>query len=352
MVIEFTGTKKPNEKGQSHYSGYICSREILKHFNDSWIPEYQRDRIENKSKINALKEIFTTNQKIDAIKLNLIGEVEGGGTNKTLRGKIHAIDGQQRLYALKESNVEDYYIPVELYVNLKVEEEADLYYRFNDKGTKLNFANVVLSFYSPLGELLRQVTEDKRFPLPIVKQGNKGINVQTITQVLYWSFHKLQGNIRVSRTGSGHLKNFVNDTEFKNKHDVDFLYFTVKNLAQSYVDIWGTFDLDALAYKRNIFLAWCHVVISNFLQPNGKVDFKTFKAKAYAAPKLLQSSKVQQLCGKLSDETTEMLHDIFMVEFNKKRRGKLPTLMDLRKKAKGDMIPAATAEAFQEEFPL
>src|ERR1035437_8167872 len=120
MKIEFKGVvTKENE-----LSGAISSSEIILNFSDAWIPKYQRQRLKNSSKISALKDVFLNNKSINAVQFQFKGKItksKADPTNMILDGDLEVMDGQQRIYALYETGVETYMLPVQIYINRAVE---------------------------------------------------------------------------------------------------------------------------------------------------------------------------------------------------------------------------------------
>lgn len=282
--------------GEDRNIGFIRSDELIDGFNDNWIPDYQRGRIERTKKINSLINIFKTGDHIDAIKLNFIGEIEKEKGAMVLDGRFHVIDGQQRLWALQESEVRDYNMPVELYDNLTIEEEVKLFHRFNSDNTALTFGEMARSFRGPMAQLVQHQYKKKTLPVPLgVNTRVQGLTLSTFVPLMLWAHQKMTAGVTMESAASGtRLKNFLKD-ETITKRDVEICDFVLKNLLNEYIEIFGTYDHRSDAYGRVFFLAWQHVIINNFLLPTGKVDFHKFKTKIKLAPDLLKNAHIKSL---------------------------------------------------------
>lgn len=309
--------------GDDRRVGFIQASELVKHFGPSWIPYYQRERVQRREKIIALTDIFKRGAPIDSIKLNLIGTVDQDGKEALLDGDMHVIDGQQRLWALKESGATDYKMPVELYINLPMEKEVELFHQFNDKGTDLSFGDLARSYAGPVADLLRRLIKSKRTPIPMIFNNPKlGLNPSMMAPIMYLSYKKLMQQLTLKGIPSaGRLKQFLQMNE--ETFSVELLEFAVRNLLQKYVDLFGSFDHRAACYRRSVFLAWNHVVINNFLTPMGKIDFGKHAKKAEQAPSILRNSRAIELFSTGGTATEIELYDLFIEHFNYKLKGGL-----------------------------
>lgn len=334
MKIEFRGVvTKDNE-----LSGVIKSSEIIANFDEKWIPKYQRQRLKNSSKINSLKKVFVEGKSINAVQFQFKGKilkVKHDPTLMQLDGELEVMDGQQRIYALYETGVENYLLPVQVYINRQVEEEVEMFHRFNS-GTPLNLADFMLSFNGPMAKFMqRQMKKtgknDPNF-IPLSRTGNQsGINVGMGGILLYWCHHHLLGvepQQILPRTKI--LKTFFQDegiTELETKHAA----FAYQNLCTTFVNFFGEFDHSASAYKRGFWLAWNLLLVRNFMDRTGHIDIKRFKAKAQTIKTdIFDRAKFKEIKLGFSDESIETVYDLLVRHFNfKLQKGHLLKFADL-----------------------
>lgn len=291
-VLTITGV----EMGDDRLIGYISSKQIVENFGPSWLPEYQRGRIESRKKINALKKIFVEHKNIDSIKINLAdGDWTTAGKLLTLTGHVHLIDGQQRVCALSESGVIDFNVPVEVYVGLSYSEELKLFHQFNEKATKLSLAELLRSYESLWSDLLRRVLKVRSLPMKVttgVKQS--GISAIQYCTLLYWVASSMlgrQSQVRVPMSST--LKKFMRDSQPR-VPEVQIVEVAVRRILQSYVATFGDFDYAATAYKRPVLLAWCHILVDNFLCANGTLDFDGFEKKIHDGSRIVSNALLQE----------------------------------------------------------
>lgn len=304
--------------------GYINSEELNAGFNNEWIPSYQRDRIMRTRKIESLIKIYKEKKPIDAVKLNLIGNVNIEKDEAILDGHFHIIDGQQRLWALKDSNVKDYRMPVELYVNLPIEDEVRLFHQFNSDGTKLTFGELAKSYQGPMADLVRRLLNSKKtmFPTPLSINGSKpGLSLSTFVPIMYLVHRKLLRDTMLLRPASGKLlKTFLQDKSVV-KSELDIVEFSLRNLAEDFVQIFGEYDSRAIAYRRSFYIAWNHVVINNFLQKTGRTSYDRFEGKVDTIRTFLKNSHVQDMISAGTDSDIRRLYDELIDYFNHKLKG-------------------------------
>lgn len=163
MMLYFDGVKIAAD----YMTGVVSSDELIEKFSESWIPHYQRERVLNKRKINSLKAIFLSGGKIDSIKINRIGEYAKEGRQAIISGSFRVIDGQQRLWALKESGAKGLKIPVELYLNIPEPEEIKLFHQFNRDPSKLTFGELAKSTGGSFASVVSRVIKDKAYPVRV-----------------------------------------------------------------------------------------------------------------------------------------------------------------------------------------
>lgn len=303
-------------------SGFIKASE----FKKNWEPEtlfqwYQRARVEKKRKIESLKETFKNNGRIDGITVNLIGDFEDKGDGKiVLKGALHVVDGQQRLCALVESDC-DYSLPVVVHYNLTMEQEVDLFEKLNRTQTKLSTGEHVNTCKGPFADRFREVLNSSRYPLKVTLRGSAGgLSASAWCALLHWAHHRLNGVRFSQQVSGGNLVKFmekdVTETE-SNKAAV-----VVRRLLEKFVEIYGTYSPESIAYTRGFMMCWCHVVINNFVTSSCSLDTRGFEGKLDMR-KLLHNSYVRELIG--GSTTHPLLYDAMVKHLNhKKRTERLP----------------------------
>lgn len=337
VKIEFKGiVTKENE-----LSGVISSSEIILHFSDAWIPGYQRQRLKNSNKISALKNVFIENKSINAVQFQFKGKItksKADPTDMILDGDLEVMDGQQRIYALYESGVETYMLPVQIYINREKEEEVEMFHRYNTS-TSLNLADYMLSFNGPMAKFIQR--QMKKTPksdpnhIPLSRTGNaSGLAVGTGGVLLFWSYYHMicmEPSRIIPRTKA--LKVFfqdetISDTESK------LTAFAYQNLCNTFVSVFGEFDHSASAYKRAFFLAWNLLMVRNFMDRTGHIDIRKFKAKAMAInTELFDKAKFKEIKLGFSDESIEQIYDMLIRHFNHKlQKDHLPKFAELLEK--------------------
>jgi hypothetical protein len=280
-------------------SGRLQSKDLVKNFSKDWLPWYQREKILNKSKINRLKEIFVKGDHIDAIQLNFIGkyDYDERKCEAVLNGKFNVIDGQQRLWALKETGVLNRAIPVELYLNLPIEEEIKLFHRYNRDGTKLTFGELAKSTTGSFADLVRKLLKSKSMPVTITVNSNKvGVNLSVTCQLIFYIQRTLAGRDVKTRATGKRLLRFLSESH--PDRNVLMVEFVLKKLMEEYCRVFGDFDAAATAYKRIVFIVWNIVMIDNFLTTEGKIDYGRFETKIEeAAKRLIRNSRLLEIVG-------------------------------------------------------
>lgn len=314
--------------------GTIPSRELIAKFGKSWLPWYQRDRVLSTKKIASLKEIFKANKKIDSIKLNLLGQHTVGKKHgeALIEGEFHVIDGQQRLWALQESNVLDIRIPIELYLNIPMPEEVRLFHQFNNEGTDLSFGELAKSAQGELADTVRAYLKRKNaMAIPISVNGNRDtIGLPRLCPVMYRSHRKMFRGVFVKSGVQGKILLRFLEAPI-DKSEVAMLMFAVKNILQVTVDLFGSFDKKATAYKRTFFQAWTVVVINNFLSDDGKVSYGKFSGKVKEIPdKVINNSFVREVVKTGGESAFSLLYDEIVKHLNHKlKSGHLPLFNEL-----------------------
>lgn len=335
MKIEFMGVvAKENE-----LTGVISSSEIILHFSDAWIPGYQRQRLKNSTKIASIKDVYINKKSINAVQFQFKGKIIQSKANPTkmvLDGELEVLDGQQRVYALYETGIEDYMLPVQIYINRDVEEEVEMFHRYN-AGTALNLADYMLSFNGVMAKFIqRQMKKTgKNDPnhIPLSRTGNaSGLAVGSGGVILYWCYwHTIaleQPGRIIPRTKN--LKNFFQD-EAITESECRLAAFAYQNLCNLFVEVFGEFDHSASAYKRSFWLAWNLLMIRNFMDRTGHVEIRKFKTKAQAVKsELFGSAKFKEIKLGFSDESIEMIYDMLVRHFNHKlQKDHLPKFAEL-----------------------
>lgn len=317
--------------------GYIESSDIIRGFDQSWMPAYQRDRILKPKKVNALTKIFQTGAPIDSVKLNLIGNADVTGEEAILEGTFHVIDGQQRLWSLKESGVANYRMPVELYLNLPYDREVELFHQYNTAATKLTFGELAKSCSGPMADSLRATLNNKKYPVPLsVNSPKLGVTLSVFAAVLHWCHRKLiMGERRTSVNSGRGLRSFLEES-YEPK-EIQTVEFAVRNLFELHVKTFGNFDVRAMAYRRGFMLAWFQVIVDNFLQPTGKIDFGAFKDKAKSIPHIFNNAAFREVVTKTSGDSLEFIYDMIIEHMNWRKKGQ--KLLKMRERPEEHLDP-------------
>jgi hypothetical protein len=310
-------------------TGTVSSKELIECFGKHWIPFYQRERVMRAKKINSLIDVFKTGGKIDSIKLCLLGEYEYDPKAEVavLDGKFIVIDGQQRLWALKESGATNLRIPVELFINICEEEQIALFHQFNRDQTKLCFGDLVKSTSGSFSEALRFLANPKRgeLAIPLTTQTAKhSIGMALFCPVMFQVYMFIYKNLRLSSTNKGgKLLEFFSETYPKS--EVAMTSFAMQNIMKITTDMFGTFDQKATVYRRPFFLAWCAVIINNFLMKTGKVELGKFESKIRDMPNRLgNNARIKELVRSGGDGVVvEIYNEIIDALNHKLHRGHL-----------------------------
>lgn len=320
MLYHFRGVQSGSNELQM--SGFMGSRELVESFNESWIPDYQRDRIMRTKKIESLIDIFKNKRPIDSVKLNLLGTVTVEDGTAVLEGRFHVIDGQQRLWALHDSGVLDYDLPVELYINAPLEEEIRLFHQYNTDSTKLTFGELAKSYPGPMADMVRRFLTSKTFPMKFsVNSPKYGLTLSALVPLMYWVHRRTAKQVIVESAPTGmRLKRFLQESTYT-KLELDRVEFGVRNLLENHLKMFGDFDHQAVAYRRAFFLAWNHVMVDHFMTEQGTLDVGTYKSKFATAPHLVRNARVREVVslGGGDGEITQ-LYDVIIDHFNHKRK--------------------------------
>lgn len=320
------------ETGTGRRVGYINSDAIVDCFDEKWIPSYQRDRITVKRKVDSLISIFKEHKPIDTIKLSLKGELTSHKGELLLDGRIHVIDGQQRLWSLKESGVRDYRMPVELYVNLDEDEEIELFHQFNTEGTKLTFGELAMSYRGPLAEMVQRIQRSKNYPVKLsVNHLKKGMTLSVFCPLIYWVHRKLVKDLKVENPPAGKLLRSVLQDPTVTQYEVKTIEFSVRQLIDNYIRLFGNWDPKARAYRRQIILGFMHVFVDNFLLDNGRLEFRTFKRKlSYdALADFLKDAYTMELSSEGARSAHKRVYNHIIEYLNRSRKGdRLPMVSE------------------------
>jgi hypothetical protein len=309
---------------KDYMTGVISSAELVEKFNQTWIPFYQRERVMRKKKINALKAVFQTGGKIDSIKLNLIGDYIKEGRQAILSGTFRTIDGQQRLWALKESGVKNILIPVELYINIPEQEEVKLFHQFNREASQLLLGDLLKSTSGQFADWGRRVVKDSSYPIKVnINSRATGINLGLYASILHMVHRRLLLKTYMRQAASGNHLITMFEAELPIR-DVAMTEYGVKNILKHTVQIFGEYDSKALCYTRRFFLAWCLFVTRYFMTDGGVVSFKKYQTKIETLPNLLNNSRMRELLNSGSPDQRDIIQKL-VEHFNyKNKRNILP----------------------------
>lgn len=320
-------------------TGVISSEQLIAQFGSNWIPAYQRGRVLSASKIRALTEIFKNYgpRKIDSIKLNIDGDctIEKKTGEAILEGTISVIDGQQRLYALKESKVTGILLPVELYINLPVEEQIKLFHQFNKEGTQLSFGELAKSAIGPFSEPLRALLRRKTTAIPLSINGNRhNMGLALFCPITHQCHRRLFRDVQLVAQSSG--KSLLKFLEAPTPdHEVNLALYAAKNILAASVDIFGTYDNKATVYHRSFYLAFASVIINNFMESSGKVNFGKFKTKVKEIPEVLaMNAQIKEIVRGGGSGVVELLYNEIIDHLNfKLKSGHLLRTNEIRQSA-------------------
>jgi hypothetical protein len=322
-VLYFDGVKVSGD----FMTGVMLSDELIKSFDESWIPPYQRDRVLNKRKIESLREVFRTGAKIDSVKLNLIGEYMKDGRQAVASGTFRTIDGQQRLWALKESGVKGINIPVELYLNISESEEIELFHQFNRDPSKLTLGELAKSTRGTFSRVaVTKALKDRTLPIAVnVNSSSGGINLGLYASMLMLVHRKIYLKMLMMRAPRGKSVLDFLEQNFP-EHHAAMCAYAVRNIMLTMTQIFGSYDKRASAYSRSFIQAYANVLVSNFMNDNGQIDFKHFKAKAKASPKLLENARLREFIASGGGSEPLLYNEIISFFNYKQTRHKLPMI--------------------------
>lgn len=308
-------------------NGFIKSKDFLSIFNrnQSFIPWFQRDRIETPTKINSLKDVFAAKKKIDPITINLRGDFRELKSCIKLDGELRIIDGQQRCMALKESGVEDYDLPVIVHYNLTEDQEIDLFHRLQ-KSTRLSFGEQAKSLKGPLADMFRTVLKSRNHPIPISLRGNHkyGMSASAYCSILHWVWEKHSlGSVFASvRRGKDLITLLVTDMS---KREAEIVEFKTRKVLKEYVKIFGTYDSTATVYNRSFMLAFCHIMVAHFMDKDGKISYHGFSGKIKDIDRLLTNAGFREVMRGTSDANHAYLCNEIIKYLNKnKHKNRIP----------------------------
>lgn len=323
-MLYFDGVKVSD----NYMTGRMDSTELIASFdNKSWIPFYQRERILNTTKINKLKEIFKNNEHIDCIKLNFMGKYDYDSKSQeaVLHGRFHVIDGQQRLWALKESGATNIKIPVELYLNLNIDEEIKLFHRYNKEGTNLTFGELAKSTKGSFADIMRGLNKKKDLPIRVTINNNKlGLPMSAACMLVFGISRVLEGSPIKGRSSGKRLLRFLEEAH--SERHTQITEFIFKQMTKEYVETFGEFDSRSTVYKRSFFIAWNKVILDNFLQNTGKFEFGKFDKKLkIIGTTVVRNSRVLEIVhGSGGDQSMVDIYNKIVETFNHKlKHGRL-----------------------------
>jgi len=314
--------------------GVINSSDLIEGFDRKvCIPPYQRARVEKKVKISELKQIYKEDREMDVVKLNVReGDLREMASGKTkIIGQYYVIDGQQRILALIDSKVKDLDIPVQIWMGLTYDEELRLFNQFNAKPTKLTVADMIKSYNSPLSDLVRRVLKSRMYPIRMsLNQATKGLTVTSYSTLLCLVHKKMVDGVRRTHCPSStSLKSFMEDSR-PSEAEMRTIEISMRRILQAYVDVFGDYSHGTLVYKRPFFLAWTHIMVDQFLQPGGTIDFGPFKAKFNRVQSLRTNSVVMEYAQDNSGYGHQRLYDFFVKKhFNRGMKNhRMDSVMD------------------------
>ena len=265
-------------------------------FKQHWIPDYQRERVMRKVKINELVRLFVEKRPVDAIKLNYRGAVnetaEGIFELDADRGHISIIDGQQRVLAALDSGVDDYQLPVELHFDLSREREVNLFWQFNHRATKLQSAELLKSSRGPYGHLLRNLTTYPTIPVKtVVRAGNRqGISLSAQARIIYTIHRAIHANEVLLYLASVTQTFKLLDEEVPREQVVATEQVFI-HLWETFVSIFGEFDSKAMAYRGAVHLAMFKVFIIHFLDTRThRLNFGKLRTRVEQLPHFFATS--------------------------------------------------------------
>lgn len=324
MRIRFKGIfTKENE-----LTGVVNSAEIINNFTDVWIPGYQRQRLNNSSKVVSLKRVFTEGKSINAVQWQFKGTIiksKADPNDMILDGEIEVMDGQQRTYALFDSGVINYQLPVQIYINREKEEQIEQFHRYNTT-TALNLADFMLSFEGLAAKFIQKQMKkspkvDPDTQIPLSRTGNNsGLAVGTGGVLLFWAYYRTVGLEQPGRLipRTKYLKTFFQDETITDS-EMRLAAFAYQNLCKNFIEFFGSFDHSSSAYKRAFFLAWNLLVVRNFMSPTGHIEMRRFKSKGHSVKsELFGTAKFKEIKLGFSDESIEAVYDMLVRHFNYK----------------------------------
>lgn len=309
-------------KPDQNYTGVIRSSELIEKFDKRWIPNYQRVRVPSKKKINSLIEIFKSNSPLEAIVLGIQGSYDHDRRKSAavFEGRVSVIDGQQRLWALVDSGVENILVKVDIHLNIEPEKEIALFHQLNKDGTDLTFGELAKSVPGSFADLVRLYLKKKDLlPFHLLVNGNNGgMSLSMFCPIIYLTHKKVILNTLYASSPSGKRSmNFLSENH--PDKDVAMVQFAVKNMMEAYVEHFGAYNNKADAYKRSFFLAWNRLIINQFLTPEGKVEYGKFKQKMMEAPvKIMNDAMTKQVLRTGGDQAIMLIYDLIVEHLNHK----------------------------------
>ena len=321
-LLYFTGVRI----SENQLSGFITSDQLVKKFDKSWLPYYQRERVGRAKKISSLVNLFKAKGKIDSVTINVVGEFnyDGRKNEGILEGPFHVIDGQQRLWALQESKVTDLNIPVVLYVNLSDADAKLLFHQLNKEATKLTNGELAKSADGVFGVAARDLMRKKgSTAIPISINGSvTTLGLNLFGALLYTIHRRLYRDLKIMRAAHGKsLLQFFEDKTYP-ENEVRMTIFAARKLLEQAVLTFGVYDSKATPYRRSFFHAWCHVIIHNFLLENGSIETGKFRVKIRdIQSKLVLNAQIRELVSMGGDGAVDLLYNRVVDHLNHKLKG-------------------------------
>lgn len=278
-----------------------------------------------KSKISELRELFKSGGDVDSIRINVLGDVVREGKYYLLDGDFHLIDGQQRMYALKDVGVRNLNIPVELYINLDLEEERQLYEQFNMKQSKLTSGEAIQASSGPIADHLRKMKKRRSMPIKVTTNpttGSLGMSQVVLILMQIAKFHEdgltppggIDGG---GRRAAGQFLRSEKHAKKLMQYD-----YTMRKLMEMSVEIFGGYSSKLPQYKKGFLYPFYSVVLNNFVNQNGNIEVdKKFSSRFDNIGKVACDGHFNHTVkGTIGAAARRIAYDFIIKELNAKMR--------------------------------
>lgn len=308
------------ELKKGYFVGLIYTGDIIKKWNeDELFAWWQRLKINKRDKILSIQKIYENNQRINPVVLNFKGSIlKEQKMNFKLKGDFTVIDGQQRLRAIYEGKI-DTWIPVEIHLNLSLKEELEYYTTLNHS-TALTNGDLIWAQDTFLAKMIRKESVSKKTPIKINRKGRRGgLSLLVYTPLLQMIYTKIILNKEISLTSGRPLVTFVQSVDDKKK--AILLIKCLRKLLQFYVDEFGLYHPNSLSYNRVFIIAWFKVMINNFINEKGEINFKINKVDfekrvKNTANMIINVSKTREFIKANADSQIKELHNLIVSYIN------------------------------------